>query len=164
MEPLAVPDHDPAEAADDLGMGAPIRRLYTAMIDGWNVRDAAAYAAPLAEDATVVGFDGSVHAGRAAIAADMRAIFASHQTGRYVPLVRSVVEPVPGTAILHATVGMVPAGTDGIRPELNAQHSVVAVRRSGTWRIVLFQNTPAAFHGRPDLAEALTAELRQAAG
>ena len=30
-----------------------------------------------------------------------------------------------------------------------------------TWRVVLLQTTPAAFHGRPDLAEALTRELRQ---
>jgi hypothetical protein len=27
--------------------------------------------------------------------------------------------------------------------------------------VILFQNTPAQFHGRPDLAEQLTAELRQ---
>jgi hypothetical protein len=30
---------------------------------------------------------------------------------------------------------------------------------SGTPQIVLFQNTPAAYHGRPHLVEELTAEL-----
>jgi hypothetical protein len=34
------------------------------------------------------------------------------------------------------------------------------VRVDGQWRVALYQNTPAAFHGRPDLSEALTAELR----
>jgi len=31
------------------------------------------------------------------------------------------------------------------------------------WRIALFQNTPAAFHGRPEAAKKLSAELRDAA-
>ena len=29
------------------------------------------------------------------------------------------------------------------------------------WRIALYQNTPAQFHGRPELSRALTEELRQ---
>jgi hypothetical protein len=37
---------------------------------------------------------------------------------------------------------------------------LVAVRRADVWRVAFFQNTPAQFHGRPELAEALTAELR----
>ncbi len=36
----------------------------------------------------------------------------------------------------------------------------MAVRRDSAWRIALFQNTPAQLHGRPDLANALTEELR----
>ena len=31
----------------------------------------------------------------------------------------------------------------------------------GKWKIISFQNTPAAFHGRPELAEQLSAELRE---
>jgi hypothetical protein len=34
------------------------------------------------------------------------------------------------------------------------------VKDEGKWRIALFQNTPAAFHGRPELAEQLSADLR----
>ncbi len=44
--------------------------------------------------------------------------------------------------------------------EVNAIQSLVAVRDTDHWRAMLLQSTPAAFHGRPDLAEALTAELR----
>ena len=63
-------------------------------------------------------------------------------------------------ALLRAVVGMVPAGQTDLNPAVNAIQSLVAVRRGERWRIVLFQNTPAQFHGRPDLAEALTQELR----
>jgi hypothetical protein len=37
----------------------------------------------------------------------------------------------------------------------------VAAREGGVWRIVSYQNTPAQFHGRPELAQALTDELQQ---
>ena len=57
---------------------------------------------------------------------------------------------------------MVPPGKDDINPELNSVQTMVAVRRSGALRIALFQNTPAALHGRPDDAKKLTEELRAA--
>ena len=56
--------------------------------------------------------------------------------------------------------GLVPSGKDDIDPALNAVQSMVAVQKSGTWKVALFQNTPAAFHDRPDLAKKLTEELR----
>jgi hypothetical protein len=39
--------------------------------------------------------------------------------------------------------------------------SAVLVKEGDALRIALFQNTPAAFHGRPEQAERLTAELQQ---
>jgi hypothetical protein len=57
---------------------------------------------------------------------------------------------------------MVPRGQSDIDPRLNAVQTMVALKRQGEWRIVLFQNTPAAFHGRPQLVEQLTEELREA--
>ena len=41
-------------------------------------------------------------------------------------------------------------------------HMVVIPYRDGAWQVELFQNTPAAFHGRPELSEQMTEELRQA--
>jgi hypothetical protein len=58
---------------------------------------------------------------------------------------------------------MVAPGNSDINPTLNAVQSLVAVRRDDTWQIQLFQNTPAAFHGRPAEVEALTEELRRVA-
>ncbi len=62
----------------------------------------------------------------------------------------------------RSVVGMVPPGETDIRPDVNAVQTVVAVRIDEGWRVAHFQTTPAAFHGRPEAAEALTAELRAA--
>lgn len=36
-----------------------VRELYRQMLDGWNKRSAGAFAAPIAEDGELIGFDGS---------------------------------------------------------------------------------------------------------
>jgi uncharacterized protein (TIGR02246 family) len=136
-----------------------VRALYRAILEGWNAQDASAFAAPFAEDGEVIGFDGSQVAGRAQIETEMGAIFADHATGRYVGIVRSVRQLGPDVALLHAVSGVVTAGTDAIQSELNAIQSIVAQRRAEGWRVIMYQNTPAAFHGRPELADALTDEL-----
>jgi hypothetical protein len=66
----------------------------------------------------------------------------------------------PDATLLRANTGLVPPGKDDIDPALNAVQSVVTVQKGGAWKIVLFQNTPAVFHERPDLAKKLTEELR----
>ena len=68
----------------------------------------------------------------------------------------------PDVAILRAVAGMVPPGESDINPEVNAVQTLVAVKQQNKWIIALFQNTPAAFHGRPELSGRLTEELRQA--
>jgi hypothetical protein len=62
--------------------------------------------------------------------------------------------------ILSAVVGMLPLGTIDLNPAANAIHTLLAVFQADQWRIALLQNTPAQYHGRPELAKALTAELR----
>ena len=41
-----------------------IAELYERLIEGWNANDAAAMAAPLAQDALMIGYDGSQMSGR----------------------------------------------------------------------------------------------------
>ena len=135
--------------------------LYAQLLETWNGRDAAAYGALFAPDGNVVGFDGSQIDGSAAIAQEIGRIFANHQTARYIGKVREVRQIAPGTALLRAVVGMVPPGQSRINPAVNAIQSLVAVRDAGAWRAALFHNTPAQFHGRPELAEQLTAELSE---
>ena len=74
--------------------------------------------------------------------------------------VREVRELVPGAALLRAVVGMVPPGESAIKPDVNAIQALVAVEGPEGWRVAHFQTTPAAFHGRPEAVDALTAELQ----
>ncbi len=138
-----------------------VRALYERLIAAWNARDSDTFAAQFADDGESIGFDGSQLSGSTGIAAALRAIFADHPTGRYIPKIRWVRPLSPDVALLRAVVGMVPSGHTDLEPRLNAVQSVVALQRDGQWRIVQLQNTPAQYHGRPDLSQQLTDELRQ---
>ena len=48
---------------------AQIRALYAQFLDGWNRRSGAAVAAAFADDGDIIGYDGTHHHGRLAIAA-----------------------------------------------------------------------------------------------
>jgi uncharacterized protein (TIGR02246 family) len=136
--------------------------LYADLLGAWNTADAGELVRDFADDGEVIGFDGSTLTGRAAVEAEMRRVFADHRTGRYVGIVREVVPLGPDVAVVRAVAGVVPAGASEVRPELNSVQRLIAVRRDGAWRIALYHNTPAQFHGRPELVESLTDELRRA--
>jgi uncharacterized protein (TIGR02246 family) len=138
-----------------------IRALYQQLLDGWNKRSADAMAEPFAEDGELIGFDGSQVTGKAAVVSHLQPIFADHPTPIYVSKVRNVRFLGPEVAVLRAVAGMVPSGQSDIDPKLNTHHTLVAVKREGKWYIELFQNTPAQFHGRPELVQKMTEELRQ---
>ena len=140
-----------------------VTRLFRSLLDAWNARDARAYASLFVNDGNVVGFDGSQMDGADAITRELEGIFASHPTASYVAQVREVRLLAPGVAVLRAAAGMLPPGKTEINPAVNAIQTMVAVSTQDEWRIALFQNTPAQFHGRPELAKALTEELQQVA-
>ena len=133
--------------------------LYTRLLDGWNRRDAATFAAQFATDGSTVGFDGSQMDGRGAIESELARIFADHTPATYVAKVREVRALGAGAMLLRGVAGMVPPGQSTLKPERNAIQSLVAVLEAGEPRIALFHNTPARFDGRPQLGEQLTAEL-----
>jgi len=139
----------------------PVRTLYSDLLGRWNQRDAAGMARLFSPDGHVVGFDGSQLDGRDAIEAEMTRIFTDHQPARYVGIVREVRLISPGVALLRAVAGMVPPGHTDLKPEVNAVQTLVAVRDGAGWQIAMYQNTPAAWHGRPDAVKALTDELRR---
>jgi len=138
---------------------ADLIALYTRLLEAWNRRDAEAFAELFTATASVVGFDGSQMDGRTAIASELGAIFAHHPTAAYVAKVRDVRYLDSDIALVRAVVGMVPPGKSELNPAVNAIQNLVVVPDSGLPRIALLQTTPAAFHGRPHLVEALTAEL-----
>lgn len=138
------------------------RALYLGWIDAWNRHDAEGMARLTAPDGVIIGFDGTQMTGPAEVATAFAAVFAHHETKPYVAIVREIRPLGPDAMLLRAVCGMSEPGATTVIPALNARQSLVAVRRDGEWRIELFQNTPAAFHGRPDAVAALTDDLNRA--
>ncbi|WP_404451497.1 SgcJ/EcaC family oxidoreductase [Virgibacillus necropolis] len=134
--------------------------LYKRLIEAWNNRDASAMAELFTEGGEMIGFDGSLAAGNEEIFSHLSPIFNEHPTPPFVWKVKSERELYTNTRILRAIVGMVPPGKKELEPSLNAHQTLVAVKQEGTWRIGLFQNTPAQFQGRPELVEQMTDELK----
>jgi uncharacterized protein (TIGR02246 family) len=141
---------------------AVARVLYQRLLDRWNLNDAAGFAALFTDDASLVGFDGSQVNGSTEIAAHLGGIFSNHKVAAFIGIVREVRPLSEDVELLRAVAGMVPPGASDIKPEANAVQSLIAVRKGGEWRIALFHNTPAAFHGRPEASGALIEELREA--
>lgn len=149
--------HQEPQSGDE----AEIRALYEQLLKGWNTRNAEVMAAPFAEDGEVIGFDGSEMTGRQEITATLQKIFADHEVPPFVSKIKGVRFLNPDTAILRSIVGMVPPGQSDLDPKLNAHQTLVAVKRDGKWSVALFQNTPAQFHGQPELVQKMSEELKQ---
>jgi uncharacterized protein (TIGR02246 family) len=138
-----------------------IQALYQQLLDAWNNRNARGMADLFTEDGESIGFDGSQSIGRDEIFSHLKSVFEDHPTARFVSKVKDVRFLGSDVAILRAIAGMVPPGQSDLNPNVNTHHTLVAVNNEGNWRIHLFQNTPAQFHGRPELVEQMTEELRQ---
>jgi uncharacterized protein (TIGR02246 family) len=149
------PTSDPADEA-------AICALFQQLLDGWNKGSGEAFAAPFAEDADFVAFDGSYFKGREDIASFHQVHFDQFLKGtRLVGKVRSVRFLTPEVAIMHAVAGTVMSGQSDIEPERNSTQTLVARKQGGEWRLAAFQNSRAQYLGRPKVAQELTEELRQ---
>jgi uncharacterized protein (TIGR02246 family) len=139
-----------------------VQRLYDELLTAWNNHDAHRYAALFANDGLLIGFDGS-QVSASEVEGQLTSIFGDHPTASYVWKVQEV-RPLSGDVVLlRAWVGMVPPDQTDLNPAANAVQSLVAVQQEGIWRVALFHNTPAQYHGRPDLADEHTAQMRDAA-
>jgi uncharacterized protein (TIGR02246 family) len=119
-----------------------IRRLYHAVMDGWNAGSGDAFAAPFAEEADFIAFDGTRFRGRDEIARFHDPLFKTHMNG--TRLVGDVIDLrflVPDVAVLHAYGGTVMRGKREPAPERDSLQTMVAVRREDRWQLVAFQNT-----------------------
>ena len=148
--PAPSPSHDEHEA----------RMLYQRLLEGWNQRSAGAMAELFADDGELIGFDGSQLLSRQEIASHLEGVFSEHLTPPYIGKVKHARLLSADVAVLRAIAGMTLPGQTDLEPSLNTHHTLIAVRRENRWRIALFQNTPAQFHGRPDLTRQFTDELR----
>ncbi|MGP4038895.1 SgcJ/EcaC family oxidoreductase [Gracilibacillus sp. D59] len=136
-----------------------VKNLYQKLIDAWNKRDAQKMYEQFAEHGVQIGFDGSKQVGKEEILSHLKPIFEDHPTAPFVTKIKSIRPLGNDVAILQAIAGMIPPGKTEIEPNVNAHQTLVAVKKNDDWRIELFQNTPAQFHGRPDLVEQMTEEL-----
>jgi len=84
-----------------------------------------------------------------------------HQTATYVWKIKEVRFLHSEVATLRAIVGMIPPGQKEINPVANAIQTITAIKQNDVWKIDPFQNTPAQFHGRPEMVEKLTKELNE---
>ncbi|WP_432352042.1 SgcJ/EcaC family oxidoreductase [Sporosarcina sp. A2] len=138
-----------------------INSLYQRLIDTWNKRDAKGMADQFTEQGIQIGFDGSKVIGREEISSHLEPILENHPTALFITLVKNIRALGTDTAILQAIAGMIPPGKTDIEPTINAHQTLVAVKKDNDWKIELFQNTPAQFHGRPEIVEQMTDELRR---
>lgn len=136
-----------------------IEKLHKELLTCWNNQDAAGMASLFTKDANVIGFDGSQMNGQEQIETELKHVFTNHKTAAYVWKVEEIRFLNSEAALLRAIVGMVPPGKKEINPATNAVQSLIAIKQNDNWKISLFQNTPAQFHGRPELVEAMTKEL-----
>jgi uncharacterized protein (TIGR02246 family) len=143
------------------GVERAARELYDALLRCWNERNAGEFARRFSRNGNLVGFDGTPVDGQENIEEHLTEVFRSHPTAAYIGKVRGVRLLAPGVVLLRAVAGMVPPGKSDLNPAVNTIHTLVAGSEGNTWRVELFQSTPAAFHGRPAAVDALTAELRQ---
>ncbi|MEC0094193.1 SgcJ/EcaC family oxidoreductase [Paenibacillus macquariensis] len=138
-----------------------IRTLYQKLIGAWNERNAHEMADLFCEGGESIGFDGSQSIGPEEIVMHLKPIFDNHPTAKFVIKVKSIHFLDSNVAILRSIAGMVPPGKTDINSKVNTHHTIIAVRTNDSWKIQLFQNTPAQFHGRPELIEKMTNELRE---
>jgi uncharacterized protein (TIGR02246 family) len=109
--------------------------------DAWNAADAAAFAAPFADDGDFVNVLGMHARGRDAIAAGhdgiFRGIYAGSRVSYAVEAAR-LLAPDVALARLHGAL-TVPTGP--MEGRHDGRISLVLVRDSGEWRIAAFHNT-----------------------
>lgn len=138
-----------------------IEDLYTAYLKAWNNRDAKALAALTTEDCLIIGFDGSTMRGSHEVENAIGQIFKDHQTSVYIGIVQDVRFLSDDVAVLSSHAGMVPRGQSTRKADVNTIQVLTAVRQSDEWKIATLQNTPAAFHGRPQMVTEFTAALQR---
>ena len=139
-----------------------VQALYRELLRSWNRRDARGFAALFCEGGRYVGVDGNETTGRFAIELGVAQSFDGCPLRPYIGIVREVRFLSEGVALLSAAAGMYPPGSYRVDPSVNTLQTMLGVCERGRWRVMLYQNTPALFRGRPDLAQQLTIDLDRA--
>jgi uncharacterized protein (TIGR02246 family) len=138
-----------------------VHELYSRLIQAWNQQDGPGFSGQFAKSAVVIGLDGTQLIGQKAIESSIRNIFHDHSTATYITKVREIRNISKDVVLLRSIVGMISPGEYDINPSMNAVQTLLASKGVDGWHIVLFQNTPARYDGRPEAKEELNKELRE---
>jgi uncharacterized protein (TIGR02246 family) len=131
----AAPDHTERDLRE-------LRVLYMRAMDGWNLGNAEAFAAPFADECDFVAFDGTRFRSRQELIRFHGPLFRTHLKGtRLVGDVTGVRFPANDVAVLHAYGGTILRERSAPDPARDSIQTLVAVRREGQWRLVAFHNT-----------------------
>jgi uncharacterized protein (TIGR02246 family) len=146
---------------DNPGMNDEIqvRSVYKKLLDSWGSQNAHDFANLFTNDGNLIGLDGSQANGKKEITSHLTRVFNDHKTASYVSIIKEVRFITDDVAVLRAVAGMVPPGKSDINPEVNAIQTLIAHKEKDQFHIAVFQNTPAAFYGRPEARKQLTEEL-----
>jgi uncharacterized protein (TIGR02246 family) len=137
-----------------------IQALYCQLLEEWNNRNAGGMADLFEDKGEIIGYDGSQVIGREEMFSHLSSIFENHPTARFIGKIKRVHLLSSNIAMMRAIAGMVPPGQSELNPKVNTHHTLIVQKNEESWRILLYQNTPALFHGRPELVEQMTEELR----
>lgn len=140
---------------------ASVQNLYKELLNSWNNGRAKGMADLFLSDGVMIGYDGSIEEGADRIFDHLHSIFENHQVASFVSKVKEITFLNENTALLRSIASMIPPGQSEINSKVNTHHTLVAVKEDGRWKVKLFQNTPALFHGRPELVEQMTKELKE---
>jgi len=112
-----------------------IRAIHQRMIDAWNAGDAAAFAAPFADEADFIAFEGTHLKGRREIAAFHQQIFDTVVKG--TPLqneVKFVRFLSVAFAVMHSVVRVTLRAQSEASPSRDSMQLTVVVKCDGEWR------------------------------
>lgn len=143
-------------------MEHPIVVLYQAFQKAWNDRDVASIGSAYAPTAIQVDFSGTTIVGADSMRGHFSRIFRDPKCGTMIGTIREIRELAPDVVLLRAVAGYVPPRRTRIDPRRTEVQTVVFSRKGSGWRIELFQVTPAALHGHPEIEEQLSHEIQDA--
>jgi uncharacterized protein (TIGR02246 family) len=132
----------PAKDASAAAAEADLRGLITRMTDSYNRGDAHGVAAMYTPDGDLITGTGDHLAGPAEIESFLSNLVMTLPKGtRFIARVTDIRFAGPDVALVTSDGGWLYPGEANVSEKNQGLQSVVALRRDGTWRVVLFQRT-----------------------
>jgi uncharacterized protein (TIGR02246 family) len=118
-----------------------IRAILQQMSDAWNTGNSAAFAAPFADDADFVAFEGTHLQGRQQIASFHKHAFDTVVKGsRLECRVKFVRFLRPGLAVMHSLAQITLPGQTEASPSRDSMELFVVTKRDGLWKAQAMMN------------------------